>query len=126
MVERKRKEIINYGYNKKISFRYNDIRDIVSCGIFFLIGRDRKVNLNGISKKLQRAILQTGLIIKYSQRQFYSAEQNRLINIYILSTPALGRDRHGEWKEKDLELIRTTSQLEIVNCLKDIWDEVKT
>ncbi len=60
--------------------------------------------------------MQTGLIIKYSQRQFYSAEQNRLINIYILSTPALGRDRHGEWKEKDLELIRTTSQLEIVNC----------
>ena len=49
-----------------------------------------------------------------------SAEQNRLINIYILSTPILGRDRHGEWKEKDLELIRTTSQLEIVNCLKDI------
>nr|DAH83947.1 MAG TPA: hypothetical protein [Caudoviricetes sp.] len=94
------------------------------CGIFFYFG-GRKVNLNGISKKLQRAILQTGLIIKYSQRQFYSAEQNRLINIYILSTPALGRDRHGEWKEKDLELIRTTSQLEIVNCLKEIWDEVK-
>ena len=94
------------------------------CGIFFYFG-GRKVNLNGISKKLQRAILQTGLIIKDSQRQFYSAEQNRLINIYILSTPALGRDRHGEWKEKDLELIRTTSQLEIVNCLKEIWDEVK-
>lgn len=85
----------------------------------------KRVNLNGISKKLQRAILQTGLIIKYSQKQFYSAEQNRLINIYILSTPIMGRDRYGEWKEKDLELIRTTSQLEIVNCLKDIWDEVK-
>ena len=83
------------------------------------------MNLNGISKKLQRAILQTGLIIKYSQRQFYSAEQNRLINIYILSTPALGRDRHGEWKEKDMELIRTSSQIEIVNYLVDIWNEVK-
>ena len=91
--------------------------------LFYFGGR--KVNLNRISKKLQRAILQTGLIIKYSQRQFYSAEQNRLINIYILSTPVLGRDRHGEWKEKVLELIRTTSQLEMVNCLKDIWDEVK-
>lgn len=83
------------------------------------------VNLNGISKKLQRAILQTGLIIKYSQKQFYSAEQNRLINIYILSTPVMGRDRHGEWKDKDMELIRTSSQIEIVNYLVDIWNEVK-
>ena len=41
MVERKREKIINYGYNEKISFRYNDIRDIVSCmeSFFYLGGR---------------------------------------------------------------------------------------
>ena len=83
------------------------------------------MNLNGISKKLQRAILQTGLIIKFSSRQFYSPEQKRLINIYSISTPAMERNKHGDWKERDLEILRTSSQLEIVNCLNDIWKAVK-
>ena len=61
------------------------------------------MNLNGISKKLQRAILQTGLIIKFSSRQFYSQEQKRLINMYSVSTPVMGRNKYGDWKEKDLE-----------------------
>ncbi len=38
------------------------------------------MNLNGISKKLQRAIIQTGLIVKVGTTQFYSNEQKRLIN----------------------------------------------
>ena len=49
-------------------------------------------------------------------------------NVYTTEVNVTVTDRvktDGEWKEKDLELIRTTSQLEIVNCLKDIWDEVK-
>lgn len=48
-------------------------------------------NLNSIAKKLQKAILQKGLVIKMGTSQFYSVEQNRLITMYILSTRVLER-----------------------------------
>lgn len=48
-------------------------------------------NLNSIAKKLQKAILQKGLVIKMGTSQFYSIEQNRLITMYILSTRVLER-----------------------------------
>lgn len=82
-------------------------------------------NLNGIAKKLQKAILQKGLVIKMGTSQFYSVEQNRLITMYILTTRVLERKKNGEWKYYDYEIIRTASQIEIVNCLNDIWRAVK-
>lgn len=83
------------------------------------------MNLNSIMRKLQRAILQTGLVIKIGTTQFYSPEQKRIITIYILSTRALQKNRCDEWKEKDYEILRTASQIEIVNCLNDIWKAVR-
>lgn len=86
---------------------------------------DYMANLNSIAKKLQKAILQKGLVIKMGTSQFYSVEQNRLITMYILSTRVLERKKNGEWKYYDYEIIRTSSQIEIVNCLNDIWRAVK-
>ena len=83
------------------------------------------MNLNGIAKKLQRDILQKELVVKMGTSQFYSVEQNRLITMYILSTRVLERKKNGEWKYYDYEILRTASQLEIVNCLNDIWRAVK-
>lgn len=83
------------------------------------------MNLNSIMRKLQRAILQKGLVIKIGSTQFYSAEQNRMITIHILSTRITYRNTHGEWREKDYEILRSASQIEIVNCLNDIWQEVR-
>lgn len=82
-------------------------------------------NLNSIAKKLQKAILQKGLVIKMGTSQFYSVEQNRLITMHILSTRVLKRKKNGEWKYYDYEILRTASQIEIVNCLNDIWKAVK-
>ena len=82
-------------------------------------------NLNGIAKKLQKAILQKGLVIKMGTSQFYSVEQNRLITMYILSTRVLERKKSGEWKYYDYDILRTASQIEIINCLNDIWRAVK-
>ena len=82
-------------------------------------------NLNSIAKKLQKSIMQKGLVIKMGTSQFYSVEQNRLITMYILSTRVLERKKNGEWKYYDYEIIRTASQIEIVNCLNDIWRAVK-
>lgn len=83
------------------------------------------MNLNSIMRKLQRAILQKGLVVKIGSTQFYSAEQNRMITIHILSTRVTYRNTHGEWKERDYEILRSASQIEIVNCLNDIWQEVR-
>ena len=78
-------------------------------------------NLNSIAKKLQKAILQKGLVVKMGTSQFYSTEQNRLITMYNLSTRVLERRKNGEWKFYDYEILRTASQIEVVNCLNDIW-----
>ena len=83
------------------------------------------MNLNSIMRKLQRAILQKGLVIKIGSTQFYSAEQKRMITIHILSTRITYRNTHEEWKEKDYEILRSASQIEIVNCLNDIWQAVR-
>ena len=83
------------------------------------------MNLNAIMRKLQRAILQKGLVIKIGSTQFYSSEQNRMITIHILSTRITYRNTHGEWKEKDYEILRSASQIEVVNCLNDIWQAVR-
>lgn len=83
------------------------------------------MNLNSIMRKLQRAILQRGLVIKIGSTQFYSAEQKRMITIHILSTRITYRNTHEEWKEKDYEILRSASQIEVVNCLNDIWQAVR-
>ena len=76
-------------------------------------------------KKLQRAILQTGLIIKIGTSQFYSVEQKRMITMYILSIPTLQQKKNGTWVMRDYEILRTAAVVEAVNCLNDIYKAVK-
>lgn len=82
-------------------------------------------NLNQLAKKLQRAILQTGLVIKMGTSQFYSDDQKRLVTVFTLSTPALQRIKNGEWRTKDYEILRSASNIEIVKCLADIYEAVR-
>jgi hypothetical protein len=79
-------------------------------------------NLSAIVKKLQRAILSTGLVIKIGSSQFYSADQGRMITMWSLSTPVMeyGKDK---WKMRDLEILRTASQADVVLTLKEIWEQ---
>ena len=82
------------------------------------------MNLNVTMKKLQRAILSAGLVIKISTSQFYAEEQDRMITMWILTTPALQNGRNG-WKMRDYEILRTASAIEAVKCLADIWEQAK-
>ena len=79
-------------------------------------------NLSAIVKKLQRAILSTGLVIKIGSSQFYSADQGRMITMWSLSTPVMEYD-NGKWKMRDLEILRTASQADVVLTLKEIWEQ---
>lgn len=82
-------------------------------------------NLKAILRKLQKAILSTGLIIKIGASQFYSREQGRLITVTIISTPVFRPTKRGEWKDCDYEILRTVSQYDAVMCLKEIWEACK-
>nr|DAK01112.1 MAG TPA: hypothetical protein [Caudoviricetes sp.] len=82
-------------------------------------------NLKVITRKLQKAILSTGLIIKIGTSQFYSKDQERLITVTIISTPTLHLTKRGEWKDRDYEILRTASQYDVVMCLKEIWEAVR-
>lgn len=82
-------------------------------------------NLKAVTRKLQKAILSAGLIIKIGTSQFYSHEQERLITITIISTPVFRPTKRGEWKDCDYEILRTVFQYDVVMCLKEIWEACK-
>lgn len=82
------------------------------------------MNLKGIVKKLQNALLSVGLIIKIGSSQFYSSDQGRMITVWILSTPTLQNGKNG-WKMRDYEILRTASMVEAVKCLAEIWEQTK-
>ena len=69
-------------------------------------------DMSKLMYKLQTALKQKGYIIYINTQQFYSEEQDRLIKVYIL--------KHG--KE---ELLKTASQIKVINKLNEIWQEVK-
>lgn len=81
-------------------------------------------NFKIIIKKLQKAILSTGLVVKIGTSQFYSHEQERLITITVISTPVFQKTKKG-WKDCDYEILRTASQYDVVICLKELWEAVK-
>lgn len=83
-------------------------------------------SLNAIMKKLQKAILSKGFVVKMGTSQFYSEDQHRLITMYSLTTPTLQRNKNGEWRTKDYEILRTASPVDVVKCLQGIWEAVIT
>lgn len=83
------------------------------------------MNFNRTIKKLQTAILNKGLAIEISRSQFYSADQNRFIPVISLSTKVFHYyERLGVWKDQQFEIIRTSSQVDALLCLVDIYKAV--
>lgn len=82
-------------------------------------------NLRGLTKKLQTAILNTGLGIKVNTYQFYSQDQKRMINKYQITTPVFKQNSVGEWKDMEYEILSTCSAVDVVECLNEIYREIK-
>ena len=84
------------------------------------------MNLNGRMKKLQTAIVKSGLVIKINTHQFYSDDQRRMITSYSICTPVTYfSERKQEWKNMDYEILKSCSMPEIIFCLLDIYKAVK-
>jgi len=85
------------------------------------------MNINGTMKKLQTAILQTGLAISINRSQFYSTDQKRFVPVVSLTTKVFHYYQStGEWKDQVFEIIRTSSQVEALECMVEIYEAVKT
>ena len=83
------------------------------------------MNINNAMKKLQMAILQTGLVININRSQFFSADQKRFIPMVSLTTKVYHYyETSGEWKDQTFEIIRTSSQVDVLMCLFDIYKAV--
>ena len=84
------------------------------------------MNLKGKIRKLQSAIIRKGLIIKINQRQFYSKDQDRMITSYSILTPiTYYSERQKCWKEKDYEILGTCSVVDLIYCLRDVYEAVR-
>ena len=82
-------------------------------------------NLRGKMKKLQTAIVKKGMVIKINQNQFYSEDQKRMITSYSIITPVLEYNgKKEEWRDKDYEISRTCSMVDVITCLLDIYKAV--
>ena len=72
--------------------------------------------------KLQQAINQNfGQKILYNKTQFYSERQDRPVTLYILKQAVWDNDRK---RNKNIELFSTTSQIQTVLFLRDLWYEL--
>ncbi len=71
--------------------------------------------------KLQQAINGKGEKILYNTSQFYSADQNRPVTIYHVKKAVYDEEKA---KTVNVELFKSTSQIQIVLYLRDYWFEL--
>ncbi len=82
------------------------------------------MNIKRTIKKLQTALIQKGVIYKINTYQFFCAEQNRMITGYKVTERQPYRKKNGEMSEKDVELLNTCSQVEVLKWFVEKWKEV--
>lgn len=71
--------------------------------------------------KLQKALNLKGEKILYSTSQFYSDKQDRPVTMYILKKAVFDSEKG---KNTTVELFKSTSQIQIVLFLRDLWYEI--
>lgn len=85
------------------------------------------MNLKSKLKKLQTALVKSGVIVKINQTQFYSADQQRMITQYHVILPT---EEYNEEKEKNIvkntEILKTCSVPEVINCLLSMYRQVNS
>ncbi len=81
------------------------------------------MNIKRTIKKLQTALIQKGVIYKINTYQFFSAEQNRMITGYKVTERQSYKKKNGEMSEKDVELLNTCSQVEVLKWFVEKWKE---
>ena len=81
------------------------------------------MNVNSTIKKLQKALIGKGIIYKINTYQFYSKEQNRMITGYSVREKQTIIRPNGEPTQKDVELLNTCSQIEVLKWFAGEWEK---
>ena len=82
------------------------------------------MNYKQTTKKLQKALLTKGIIYKINTYQFYSEEQHRMITGYSITEKLAYEKKNGEMSVKDVELLNTCSQIEVLQWFVEEWRKV--
>ena len=83
------------------------------------------MNIIATIDKLQKALIQRGYIYKINTYQFYSDQQHRMITGYRITEKQPYRKKNGEMSAKDVELMNSCSQVEVLKWFVGEWNEVK-
>lgn len=83
------------------------------------------MNIKATINKLQKALIQRGYIYKINTYQFFSDQQNRMITGYRITQKQPYRKKNEEMSEKDVELLNSCSQVEVLKWFVGKWEEVK-
>lgn len=83
------------------------------------------MNIKATINKLQKALIQRGYIYKINTYQFYSEQQNRMITGYRITQKQPYRKKNGEMSEKDVELLDSCSQVEVLKWFVGEWEKRK-
>lgn len=83
------------------------------------------MNIKQTTSKLQKALIQRGYIYKINTYQFYSNQQSRMITGYRITQKQPYRKKNGEMSKKDVELMNSCSQVEVLKWFAEKWNEVK-
>lgn len=82
------------------------------------------MNIKQTTNKLQKALIQRGYIYKINTYQFYSEQQNRVITGYRITQKKPYRKKNGEMSEKDVELLNSCSQAEVLKWFVGEWEKI--
>lgn len=83
------------------------------------------MNIRAKINKLQKALIQIGYIYKINTYQFFSDQQNRMITGYRITQKQPYLKKNGEMSEKDVELINSCSQIEVLKWFAVEWEKKK-
>ena len=83
------------------------------------------MNIGATINKLQKALMQCGYIYKINTYQFYSEQQNRMITGYRITQKQPYRKKNGEMSAKDVELLNSCSQVEVLKWFVNKWNEAR-
>lgn len=82
------------------------------------------MNYMRTTKSLQRALAGKGMIYKIGTYQFYSVNKKMFVTGYRV-TEKQAYEKNGEMSVKDVELVKTYSQVDLLKWFADEWEKVK-
>lgn len=78
-------------------------------------------NIKATIQKLQYALIRKGYLYKLNTYQFYSQEQSRMITGYRVTEKQAYEKKNGEMSVKEVELLNTCSQVEVMKWFAEEW-----